>query len=325
MEARKLSDSIQKKAGNDGENLENADEIVQALDAMGYEEAAQYVYGMMYPEWKKRHVQKASDEQMEKFNGSKPIWATHDKQVLAKRREDYRIQTSPQTNATTSALVCTRNMTTKTSLLSNVCCEDIDNIDYTKTATNPVPQYSNKPQAISTFCPPELPAVSFSLRILTVSDRAFLGTYETGDLSGPAVSETVLSMLKSNPSTTLEAVEIDIVPDEMEAIQQKLLEWSSSSTSVTDVILTTGGTGFSPRDVTPEATQAILERPCQGLMAFCGMQTQSTQHLAALSRGTAGVRNNTMIANLPGNPRAVREILPVLLPLLLQAVADMKQ
>ena len=71
VEARKLSDDIQKK----GEADQGTENLIQALDAMGYDEAAQYVYGMMYPEWKKRHAQKATDDQMEKFQNSKPIWA----------------------------------------------------------------------------------------------------------------------------------------------------------------------------------------------------------------------------------------------------------
>ena len=349
MEARKLSDSIQKNAAAYGElNTNNADEIkiVQALDAMGYDEAAQHVYGMMYPEWKKRHAQKASDEQMEKFNDSKPLWAAHNKQVLAKRREkkpstptindDNNNDNSNNDNNNDNAPVCTMNCnnndgtTTKPSLLSNVCCEDTDNIDNTKSksGTRQVPPASsNSTQNTSSnrFVPPALPTVSFSLGILTVSDRAFSGDYQTGDLSGPAVTESVESILLNNNNAgaaKLESIETAIVPDEMEAIQQKLIEWSSSSS--VDLVITTGGTGFSPRDVTPEATKAIIERSCEGLMAFCSLQTQSQQPLAALSRGTAGVRGKTLIANLPGNPEAVKEVLPILLPLTLRAVADMK-
>jgi len=338
VEARKLSDSIQKKAADgEEENKNAADEIkiVQALDAMGYDEAAQHVYGMMYPEWKKRHAQKASDEQMQKFSDSKPLWAAHNKQVLAKRREEK--PSAPihdDNNNNDNSTVCTMNRnnndgtTTKPSLLSNVCCEDTDNIDNTKNKTGtrqlpPTSSNSTQNTSSNTFVPPALPTVSFSLAILTVSDRAFSGDYQTGDLSGPAVTETVESILGNNNAgaAKLESIETAVVPDEMEAIQQKLIDWSLSSI---DLVITTGGTGFSARDVTPEATKAIVERSCEGLMAFCSLQTQSQQPLAALSRGTAGVRGKTLIANLPGNPEAVKEVLPVLLPLTLRAVADMK-
>lgn len=303
---------------------------------MGYDEAAQYVYGMMYPEWKKRHAQKASDEQMEKFQKSKPLWASHDKQILAKRRED-----TPDVVA--NAAACTLNRTdegatttTKASLLSNVCCEDIDNIDNTKASRSSAKPISSQTQkqntAVQTFVPPALPEISFSLGILTVSDRAFSGDYPEGDLSGPMVKEVVASILQGI-NTQTDRIEATIVPDESDAIQTTLINWSTPSSSSSppnqqqplDLIITTGGTGFSPRDVTPEATIAVLERPCDGLMAFCSSALQAVQPLAALSRGTAGVRGNTLIANLPGNPIAIQEILPILLPLALQAVADMKQ
>lgn len=332
MEARKLSDSIQKKTDGE-ETIENTDSVVQALDAMGYDEAAQYVYGMMYPEWKKRHAQKASDEQMEKFQDSKPLWAAHDKQVLAKRRED-----TPEVLPNTAACVLNRNdgatstatttQNTKASLLSNVCCEDIDNIDNTQSENPAEQRVSSKTQtttAFDTFVPPALPSISFSLGVLTISDRAFSGDYPTGDLSGPTVREVVQSILDGS-STTTDRVETTIVPDDIDVIQTTLINWSSSqSQPPLDLILTTGGTGFSPRDLTPEATEAVLERPCDGLMTFCTSVLKTVQPLAALSRGTAGVRGNTLIANLPGNPQAVREILPILLPLALQAIADMKQ
>ena len=326
VEARKLSDDIREK--EDG--TKGDESILRALDAMGYDEAAQHVYGMMYPEWKKRHAQKASDEQMEKFQNSKPLWAKHDKEFLAKRQHETPEAILPSSNINGTPAKAA-GPATKASLLSNVCCEDIDNIDNSKTEST-TEKFPSKPQnaAITNiFVPPALPEISFSLGILTVSDRASSGEYPQGDLSGPMVKDVVVSILEgiNNTHTKTDKVEATIVSDEMDAIQTALIHWSTptSSTQPLDLIITTGGTGFSPRDVTPEATAAVLERPCDGLMAFCSSALQTVQPLAALSRGTAGVRGNTLIANLPGNPKAVQEILPILLPLALQAVADMKR
>ncbi|OEU17772.1 Molybdopterin binding protein [Fragilariopsis cylindrus CCMP1102] len=205
-------------------------------------------------------------------------------------------------------------------------------------------QLNNNANAPSSFVPPIPPKISFSLGVLTVSDRAFSGNYDTGDLSGPAVIETIQSILNNynsnndndntpgttSPSTTLKMkiIETAIVQDEIKMIQDKLISWSNDDDDdAIDLIVTTGGTGFSPRDVTPEATTEILERKCDGLMSFCTLQCVSSQiqPLASLSRGTAGVRGRTLIVNLPGNPYAIKEILPILLPLSLHAVADMKK
>ncbi len=308
MEARKLSDDI--KNGDEAE-------LGKALDAMGYDEAAQYVYGMMYPEWKKRHAQKASDEQMQKFQNSKPIWASHDKQLLAKRNDE--VPSTSMTTATASPAVALK--TSKSSLMSNVCCEDIDNIDNTKTRSAPSEQTvpTKSTPVANAFIPPPLPEISFSLGVLTVSDRAHSGSYPEGDLSGPMVQEVVASLVQGKTSTN--GIQTKIVPDDMDAIQNTLMDWTT--TQPLDLIITTGGTGFSSRDVTPEATTAILDRSCEGLMAFCSNVLQSAQPLAALSRGTAGVKGSTLICNLPGNPHAIREILPVLLPLALKAVEDL--
>jgi molybdopterin adenylyltransferase len=305
-EARLLSDNLK----HENSSVEDLDKILQSLDAMGYDEAAQYVYGMNYGDWKKRHAQKASDETMQKFNDSKPLWAKHDKEALAKRAE------TPGSKLETAT--ATAPAAASSSLLSNVCCQDVDE----PAKVEPVKKKTSRTRELPPFQPPEPPIVTFSLGILTVSDRASSGEYATGDLSGPAVKDAVSRAVASyGGSVKQTTTETAIVPDDMQAIQSKLKEWAD--TTKLDLILTTGGTGFSPRDVTPEATLQIVERSCEGLVSFCTMECSKMQPLASLSRGTAGIRGQTLIANLPGNPKGVQEIVPILLPLALHAVSDM--
>jgi molybdenum cofactor synthesis domain-containing protein len=114
-----------------------------------------------------------------------------------------------------------------------------------------------------------------------------------------------------------------VMPDEIEAIRTTLVEWSDSAGL--DVILTTGGTGFSPRDVTPEATRAVIDRDAPGLaeaMRFASLQ--KTPH-AMLSRATAGLRGRTLIVNLPGSPKGAVENLAVILPVLPHAVELLRE
>jgi len=155
--------------------------------------------------------------------------------------------------------------------------------------------------------------MSVRVSILTISDRSFRG--ERDDLSGPALQTHVSSQ-------GWEIVQLSIVPDELEAIKNKLSSWADSSNQ--DVILTTGGTGFAPRDVTPEATLDIIDRIAPGLAE--AMRTKSleiTQH-AMLSRAVVGIRGRTLIINLPGSPKAAVENLEVVLPVIPHAVQLLK-
>lgn len=145
--------------------------------------------------------------------------------------------------------------------------------------------------------------------ILTISDRAFRGERE--DLSGPALSQVVLSQGWLIADQAL-------VPDEKEQISKTLKTWAKSDKM--DVILTTGGTGFSPRDVTPEATLLVLERLAPGLAEFMRLESLKKTPHAALSRSVAGIASKTLIVNLPGSPTAAVENLATILPLIPHAV-----
>jgi len=143
--------------------------------------------------------------------------------------------------------------------------------------------------------------------ILTVSDRTARREYD--DQSGPVIAEIIEAELPGGV-----VVERAVVPDEVEAIQDMLRHWADDLRL--DLILTTGGTGFAPRDRTPEATRPLLDREAPGLVvAMLVASLQVTPH-AMLSRPVAGMRGRTLIVNLPGSPKAVRENLRTILPAL---------
>ncbi|MHC1784811.1 MAG: molybdenum cofactor biosynthesis protein B [Anaerolineaceae bacterium] len=145
--------------------------------------------------------------------------------------------------------------------------------------------------------------------ILTVSDRSSRGERE--DLSGPALVNLV-------ESQGWQAVEIGLVPDDIEAISKKLNEWVQSGRL--ELILTTGGTGFAPRDVTPEATLQVIDRLSPGLSEYMRAESMKFTPHAALSRAVSGIVMKTLIINFPGSPRAAAENFNVILPLLPHAV-----
>ncbi|MCL6645449.1 MAG: MogA/MoaB family molybdenum cofactor biosynthesis protein [Dehalococcoidia bacterium] len=141
--------------------------------------------------------------------------------------------------------------------------------------------------------------------VLTVSDRGAAGERE--DLGGPLIAELALA-------AGHEVVARAIVPDEREQIAATLRAWADAGAA--DVILTTGGTGLTPRDVTPEATLTVAEREVPGIVVALVVNGLRHTPFAALTRGVAVTRGRTLIVNLPGNPKAVRQGMDVLLPLL---------
>lgn len=143
----------------------------------------------------------------------------------------------------------------------------------------------------------------YKVGIITASDKGSRGERE--DLSAQVIREEVAKM-------NGEVVEYVIIPDEQNLIQDKLIEFADEKKL--DLVLTTGGTGFSPRDVTPEATIAVIERLVPGIPELVRMESYKITPRAILSRATAGIRKQTLIINLPGSPKAVRENLGWILP-----------
>lgn len=136
----------------------------------------------------------------------------------------------------------------------------------------------------------------YRVGIITVSDRASKGEYE--DKSGPVIKELV-------EAAGMEVVDYIIVPDEKSQIAKKLLHFSDQRQ--VDLVFTTGGTGFSKRDVTPEATKQVVEREVPGIGDALRSYSLTITPKAMLSRQTAGIRGNTLIINLPGSPKACKE------------------
>lgn len=147
--------------------------------------------------------------------------------------------------------------------------------------------------------------MSLKIGVITVSDRASKGIYE--DISGVAIKEVLSEFIASK-----HIYEYIIIPDEQDLIEETLIDFIDNKKC--DLVVTTGGTGPAKRDVTPEATLKVCDKEMLGFGEL--MRATSLQYVptAILSRQTAGIRNNSLIVNLPGKPKAIRECLEAVFP-----------
>ncbi len=150
-----------------------------------------------------------------------------------------------------------------------------------------------------------------SVAVLTVSDKGSKGERE--DLSGPLIGEMIKKI-------GAELKYYEILPDEKKFIKEKLIEYSRK----VDLILTNGGTGLSTRDVTPEATIEIIDKEVPGIAEAMRSEGLKKTSRAMLSRAVAGVKGNSLIINLPGSPKAVKESLSVILDVIPHAIEKIK-
>jgi len=150
-----------------------------------------------------------------------------------------------------------------------------------------------------------------TVAVLTLSDKGSTG--ERDDKSGPLISELLHRI-------GAEVKSYDILPDEKDLIKEKLIQFSAQ----VDLIITTGGTGLAPRDVTPDATLEIIEKEVPGIAEAMRLEGLKKTNRAMLSRAVAGVRGKCLIINLPGSPKAVRESLHAIIDVIPHAVEKLK-
>ena len=148
--------------------------------------------------------------------------------------------------------------------------------------------------------------------IITSSDSGYAGERE--DLSGPVIKEIV-------EKAGYQVVSMDLLPDDRKMLSDRMKEIADNN--MAELILTTGGTGFSPRDVMPEATEDIIERRVPGIPEAMRAYSMTITKRAMLSRASSGIRNKTLIINLPGSPKAVRESLEYIIDALAHGIEIM--
>jgi molybdenum cofactor synthesis domain-containing protein len=250
---------------------------------------------MSYGDWKKKFQTPATPEMLAAFKANKHLFAKHDEEGAAA------CGCGSKANASTVAADFSGRAV------------PLPLLPPPGSVANPSALHSDVCSSNQGFATSASVAI-INVAILTVSDRASTGVYQ--DLSGPRIKECLELYSAGNPGAwVLRVVHSQVVPDERAAIIDFLELWSEPGSDC-NVCLTTGGTGFAPRDVTPEATTSILDKQAPGLMAAIQTECVKLEPMALLSRAVAGTRNRTLVVNLPGRPKAVTESLAVLMPLL---------
>lgn len=157
------------------------------------------------------------------------------------------------------------------------------------------------------------PRFPFRATVLVVSDRSATGTHV--DESGPAAKETL-------EAWGAEKVAVEVIPDDPAAIRDRLCGLCDRDR--VDLVLTSGGTGLAPRDVTPETTREVVDRDAPGIAELLRRESSRFTPFASLSRGVSGIRGGTLIINLPGSPRGVVQCLGILKPILPHALIQLR-
>eukprot|EP00854_Cymbomonas_tetramitiformis_P001074 gene1074-1623_t len=288
----------------------------QGLD-LPYDTACEMVYGMPYKSWKSQYQTPSTPEQLAQYEANKHLFAKHPESSKANLSVPL-LSTTASTLPEAIKVQCEAFAFSK--LVQHLQVYGMPYKNWKSQYQTPsTPEKMAKYEANKQYFAKHDEAVDSSL-VAIISDRASAGAYP--DLSGPEVVRCLHNFNESQGQPwNLSILTMKVVPDELETIQEILAEWASPSHQC-NVVITTGGTGFSRRDVTPEATQPLLQRTAHGVMTMVQQECSKVEPMAALSRGVAGVCNQTFMVNLPGRPKAVQESLMVLMPMLTRIVQD---
>eukprot|EP00471_Norrisiella_sphaerica_P012504 CAMPEP_0184505074 /NCGR_PEP_ID=MMETSP0113_2-20130426/52797_1 /TAXON_ID=91329 /ORGANISM="Norrisiella sphaerica, Strain BC52" /LENGTH=293 /DNA_ID=CAMNT_0026894745 /DNA_START=365 /DNA_END=1246 /DNA_ORIENTATION=+ len=283
---------------------------------------------------------KASQEQMELYKKSASHHATHPPEVelaakAAKKKGSAEKASNPARAPSQAAKEGNASEEKKEKAegegaLSDVCCRPVEEVAAAARAS--AASLDDSLLAKKTNLPPDF---QISVAVLTVSDRAHDGVYS--DESGPAI-ENAIKQYAAASNLKLLLTARKVVRDDVKEISRSIKAWTDNEGGVSSkesnathhghespgLILTTGGTGFSNRDVTPEATKLVCERLATTLAASITLQSSRNEPFALLSRAAAGIRKKSVIFNLPGRPKAVKENLRIALPQLLKAVYELR-
>eukprot|EP01063_Lacrimia_lanifica_P007178 TRINITY_DN14544_c0_g1_i1.p1 TRINITY_DN14544_c0_g1~~TRINITY_DN14544_c0_g1_i1.p1 ORF type:complete len:329 (+),score=122.66 TRINITY_DN14544_c0_g1_i1:75-1061(+) len=260
--------------------------------ALTMDEASEDVYGMPYKDWKKQHQSPATEEQMRLFKERSSVHAKHPPMPKEPAPAGTTEVTVPKPPAAAASK-------------ASVCCQDVEALHAAAAPAADASSYGTPTAKVA---------------VLTVSDRASRGVYQ--DLSGPEIERSLAAYAEGTGAFALDVVARRVVADEQETIEGTLRDWADTA-GMCNVILTTGGTGLSVRDVTPEATASVVDRMVPGMTEVMRREGSKFVSLAVLSRAVAGLRKKTLIVNLPGNPKAVKESLYILMPLFNRVLGEL--